>query len=63
MKELDIVKLNKDFNGVPAGTVGTIVLEYDGTCFEVEYFDDDGDTIDVLTTPTTMLDLVAKYNI
>lgn len=44
-------------------TVGTIVLEYDGTCFEVEYFDDDGDTIDVLTTPTTMLDLVAKYNI
>ena len=60
MKELDIVKLNKDFNGVPAGT---IVLEYDGTCFEVEYFDDDGDTIDVLTTPTTMLDLVAKYNI
>ena len=63
MKELDIVKLNKDFNGVPAGTVGTIVLEYDGTCFEVEYFDDDGDTIEVLTTPTTMLDLVAKYNI
>ena len=63
MKELDIVKLNKDFNGVPVGTVGTIVLEYDGTCFEVEFFDSDDDTIDVLTTPKTMLDLVSEYNI
>ncbi len=63
MKELDIVKLNKDFSGVPAGTVGTIVLEYDGTCFEVEFFDSDGDTIDVLTTPITMLDLVSEYSI
>ena len=50
MKELDVVTLKNDFNGVPAGTQGTIVLEYDGTAFEVEFFDKDGRTLDVLTT-------------
>ena len=34
MKELDVVKLVQDFNGLPAGTEGTIVLEYDGTAYE-----------------------------
>ena len=43
MKELDIVKLNKEFNGLKAGTEGTIVLEYDGSYFEVEFFDDNND--------------------
>ena len=46
MKELDVVRLTKEFKGLPAGTEGAIVLEYDGTFFEVEFFDDDGDTID-----------------
>ena len=35
MKELDVVKLKREFNGLPLGTEGTIVLEYDGTHFEV----------------------------
>ena len=61
MKELDVVKLIKEFQNIPVGTEGTIVLEYDGTCFEVEFFDDEGDTIDVLTTPTGLLELVHKY--
>ena len=39
MSELDVVTLKNEFNGVPAGTQGTIVLEYDGTAFEVEFFD------------------------
>lgn len=30
MKELDIVHLTKEFRGLPSGTEGTIVLEYDG---------------------------------
>ena len=30
MKELDVVKLTREFEGLPAGTKGTIVLEYDG---------------------------------
>ena len=43
MKELDVVKLKTDFRSITAGTEGTIVLEYDGTAFEVEFFDKDGE--------------------
>lgn len=59
MKELDLVKLSKEFHGLPIGTKGTIVLEYDGTAFEVEFFDIAGDTIDVLTTPADVLEPIA----
>ncbi|MBE6774255.1 MAG: DUF4926 domain-containing protein [Ruminococcaceae bacterium] len=58
MKELDVVRLVGDFAGISAGTKGTIVLEYDGTHFEVEFVDTMGDTIDVITTPSEMLALV-----
>lgn len=58
MKELDIVRLIENFENIPAGTVGTIVLEYDGRCYEVEFFNDKGDTIDVVTTPSEKLELV-----
>ncbi len=58
MKELDVVKLFEDYSGVPAGTKGTIVLEYDGKYFEVEFVDDAGDTIDVITTPAELLEPV-----
>ena len=61
MKELDVVELTKDFKNLPAGTKGTIVFEYDGKAFEVEFFDDDGDTIDVLTVPAELLALVTSY--
>lgn len=57
MKELDVVKLTKEFNGLSVGTEGVIVLEYDGTYFEVEFFDANGDTIDVITTPSNILEL------
>ena len=60
MKELDVVRLKEDFKELPAGTEGTIVLEYDGSCFEVEFFDTNGDTIDVLTTPAELLELVTE---
>ena len=60
MKELDVVKLIEDFKNLPAGTEGTIVLEYDGRAFEVEFFDEDGDTIDVLTVPADFLALVTS---
>ena len=61
MKELDVVKLKADFHGIPAGTEGTIVLEYDGSQYEVEFFSDHGDTIDVVTTPIELLELVQSY--
>ncbi len=57
MKELDVVKLLEDYSGVPAGTKGTIVLEYDGKYFEVEFVNDVGDTIDVITTPAELIEL------
>ena len=61
MKAVDVVRLKSDFQSLPAGTIGTIVLEYDGTDFEVEFFDSDGDTIDVLTTPAEKIELVTAY--
>ena len=61
MKELDVVRLTKEFEGLPIGTEGTIVCDYDGKAFEVEFFDNDGDTIDVFTTPVEVLELLIKY--
>lgn len=61
MKELDVVRLKSVFSDLPTGTTGTIVLEYDGKCFEVEFFDENGDTIDIVTTPVEFLELVQSY--
>lgn len=60
MKELDVVKLIKEFNGLPVGTKDAIVLEYDDTYYEVEFFDSNGDTIGVFPTPRDVLELVAS---
>lgn len=59
MKELDVVKLIQEFNGLPIGTEGTIVHKYDDVMFEVEFVDTNGDTIDVFTTPKEVLIVVA----
>ena len=61
MKELDVVRLIKEFEGLTIGTKGTIVLEYDGKFFEVVLFDDDGNTIDVLTTSADCIELDRKF--
>ena len=61
MKELDVVRLTKEFEGLPVGTEGTIVCEYDGKAFEVEFFDSEGDTIDVFTTPVEILELLIEF--
>ena len=58
---MDVVCLTKEFEGLPVGTEGTIVYEYDGKAFEVEFFDNDGDTIDVFTTPVEVLELLIEY--
>ncbi len=60
MKELDVVRLKEEFKELPVGTEGTIVLEYDGSCFEVEFFDVNGDTISVFATPVELLELVTE---
>ena len=59
--ELDVVKLKYDFHGLTPGTIGTIVLEYDGTQFEVEFIEGNGNTIEVLTTPADKIELVTAY--
>ena len=38
MKELYVVKLIQEFNGLPIGTAGTIVHKYDDSMYEVEFF-------------------------
>lgn len=61
MKELDVVRLIEEFEGLPIGTKGTIVLEYDGKYYEVEFFDKEGNTIDVLTTPSNAIELETNF--
>lgn len=60
MNELDIVKLKEDFKGLSAGTKGAIVHVYDSSYYEVEFVDSNGYTIDVLTTPANLIELVTK---
>lgn len=62
MNELDSVKLNKDFQNISKGTEGAIVHKYSNENFEVEFFDNNGDTIDVVTISKEYLDLIEKYN-
>ena len=60
MKELDGVQLIKEFGGLPVGSKGVIVhVDPGGKDFEVEYFDKNGDTIDVIMTPAC--NLVLRY--
>ena len=49
MEELDCVKLIKPFEDLKVGTKGTIVLKYTENNYEVEFFDENGETIDVYT--------------
>ena len=51
MKELDVVRLVQELQSIPVGTEGTIVHKYDDSMYEVEFFNKDGDTLDVVTTP------------
>jgi len=62
MNELDSVKLNKDFQNISKGTEGAIVHKYNNENFEVEFFDKNGDTIDVVTISKEYLDLIEKNN-
>lgn len=60
MKELDVVRLVQEFHGIPVGTEGTIVHKYDDSMYEVEFFNTGGDTLNVVTTPKQVLELLLK---
>lgn len=54
MRELDVARLKEDYKEISKGTKGTkgtIVLLYDDKNCEVEFFDKEGDTIDVVMIP------------
>lgn len=61
MKELDIVKLKKNYEDLIAGTEGTIVLDYDGNTFEVEFMDENNNTIGVYTIEKKYLELIESF--
>ena len=61
MKELDVVKLKKDFEDLEIGTEGTIVYEHGEGCFEVEFFDDKNETIGVFTITEDYLELLVEF--
>jgi len=43
------------------GTEGTIVHKYDDSMYEVEFFNKSGDTLDVITTPKSAIELIKSY--
>lgn len=49
MNELDCVKLTRPFKELAIGTKGCIVHKYNEDDFEVEFFNDNHETIDVYT--------------
>ncbi|MEI7594871.1 MAG: DUF4926 domain-containing protein [Bacteroidota bacterium] len=50
MKEYDIVRLNKQIQDVLEDSIGTILLVYeDNKSCEVEFVNDAGETINILT--------------
>jgi len=68
IKKLDIVALTEDLEAtyfetqevikLYKGQVGTVVMEFDGSAFEVEFSHQDGTTYAMETIPATMLMLL-----
>jgi len=68
IKDLDIVALTEDIEAthfetkemikLSKGQVGTVVMEFDGSAFEVEFSHQDGTTYAMETIPATMLMLL-----
>ena len=62
MEELDCVKLIKPFEDLKVGTKGCIVLKYNDNDFEVEFFDENDETIDVYTISKEYIEVYWKYS-
>ncbi len=58
LNELDCVRLTEDFEDLKRGTEGAIVLKYNESYFEVEFFDENCDTIGVYTTEAKYLEKI-----
>lgn len=55
----DIVKLAQDSQGLPRGSQGTVVDEFDGGA-TVEFLDEDGSTRGLIDIPLSQLRLVER---
>ena len=62
MEELDGVILIKPFENLKVGTKGTIVLKHTESDFEVEFFDENHETIDVYTITKDYIEVYWKYS-
>lgn len=62
MEELDCVKLIKPFENLKVGMEGCIVLKYNDNNFEVEFFDENDETIDVYTITGDYLEVYWRYS-
>ena len=62
MKELDCVILTKPFKDLKVGTKGTIVHVYNKHNFEVEFFDENNESIDVYTISDDYIELIYIYH-
>ena len=61
MKEFDLVKAKVDIENIQIGTEGVIVHIYEGhAACEVEFFDDNDNTIDVVTCKFEQLELIIE---
>ena len=63
MNELDIVKAKRNLSkSVSKGCMGTIVMVYDNPrlAYEVEFINDEGDTVDLITVEPEDLVLVSS---
>ena len=66
IKELDRIVLSKDLQaeGLLAGDVGTVVHIYNrGEAFEVEFMTLEGETVTVVTLPSSQVRAVGKRDI
>ena len=71
IKDLDIVALTEDLEATHfetkqiiklyTGQVGTVVMEFDGSAFEVEFSQQDGTTYAMETIPATKLMLLHQF--
>lgn len=49
-KEYDVILATRPLDNVPVGTIGTVLIVYEGgNAYEVEFMDTEGTTLNVLT--------------
>lgn len=61
-RENDVVRLRTDYAGIPAGTTGTVVSRNDSVMLDVEFVNDQLETIDIVLVPGSCLGLVQAYH-